>query len=740
MCAPSALAARSAPRVPAGAIAKGGFDGESMRVKARLLVDAERVAPGERLRVGVLFDLDPGWHIYWRSPGDAGLPTELAWTSAGLEVGPTKWTTPRAFSESEGLITTYGYADRAFLHSDARVAEDASGEIELRVAAKFLVCEIACVPGELELARTIGVAGDRAPADASEVAFFDEASRDAPRPASALGLEASALFSQSAIRPRDEFEAAIAIGCQGRSGCTPPVSAAEELGWGFIPDLVPGLELRATRVRPHPYSPGDLLIELEGLAGAAEPAAPQALAGVVALRDPATGRAFAAEVSLPLPRASAGSAVEQIGAPWREAEPAAQASAPAVPLGLAILYALLGGLILNLMPCVLPVLAIKVFAITELAHKHHREVLAHGAAYAAGVVGSMIALALAVIALRAGGESIGWGFQFQDPLFVAAISVVLVVFALNLFGVFEIFAPTGALAGVGSHGSATRRSFFEGLLAVVLATPCSAPFLGTAVGFAFAASPLVIVAIFASIGVGLALPFVLVTLVPAWARFLPRSGAWMVTLRKGLGFAVLAPVVWLVSIVGRLAGIDAVVALLALLVAAGFVAWIFGQLQERGRMFPARALAIAGVLGASLALPRMPFDASGATADAASEASRHANAYSREALASALEQGRPVFVYFTADWCITCKVNEAGALASDDVRTTFDELGVTVLEGDWTQRNAAIAAELARFGKAGVPMYLVYDPRKPDAPALLPELLTPRIVIDAVRAAAAKSA
>ncbi|MCA9510512.1 MAG: thioredoxin family protein, partial [Myxococcales bacterium] len=444
----------------------------------------------------------------------------------------------------------------------------------------------------------------------------------------------------------------------------------------------------------------------------------------------------------PAPRAGAGGAAppRRGGGPagGRPRAGAATGVAPArVPLGLAILYALLGGLVLNLMPCVLPVLAIKVFAVTELAHRHHREVLAHGAAYAAGVVGSMVALALAVIALRAGGETIGWGFQFQEPVFVASISVVLVAFALNLFGVFEIFAPTGALADVGTHGTATRRSFFEGLLAVVLATPCSAPFLGTAVGFAFAASPLVIVAIFASIGIGLALPFVLVTLVPTWARFLPRPGAWMVTLRSALGFAVLAPVVWLVSIVGRLAGVDAVVALLALLVAVAFVAWAFGRLQAAGRALPARALAIAGVLAAVVALPRMPFDAAPAAASPADAASAHgAEAWSRDALDRALASGRPVFVYFTADWCITCKVNEAGTLESGAVRDAVAELGVAVLEGDWTHRSTAIAEELARFGKAGVPMYLVYDPRKPQAPILLPELLTPGLVVDALRAAA----
>jgi thiol:disulfide interchange protein DsbD len=270
---------------------------------------------------------------------------------------------------------------------------------------------------------------------------------------------------------------------------------------------------------------------------------------------------------------------------------------------------------------------------------------------------------------------------------------------------------------------------------VVLATPCSAPFLGTAIGFAFAGSALTIFVIFTAIGVGLAAPFVLVTLVPAWARFIPRSGAWMNTLRAGLGFAVLATVVWLLWVVGRLVGPDGVALLLAFLVAVAFAAWIFGLLQASGRTLRARGLALAATVAGIAMLSALPFEAATPTGRDDPEANGE-RAWAPAELRETLASGRPAFVYFTADWCITCKVNERGTLASDPVRSTLAELGFRVFKGDWTQRDEAIAAELARFGKGGVPMYLVYDPDEPDRPTVLPELLTPASLVEALRAAA----
>jgi thiol:disulfide interchange protein DsbD len=388
------------------------------------------------------------------------------------------------------------------------------------------------------------------------------------------------------------------------------------------------------------------------------------------------------------------------------------------------------------MPCVLPVLALKVFAIGELAGESRRGALRHGLAYAAGIELSMLALAAAALALRSAGHSVGWGFQFQEPAYVAAISAVLVGFALNLFGVFEIGFQPSALAEVGAKAPGARRSFFEGLLAVALATPCSAPFLGTAIGFAFASPALAIVLVFLAIGAGLALPFLLISAFPRLGRFLPRSGAWMGTVRGGLGFALLATVVWLLWIVGRSAGSDSVAALLALLVAGAFVAWIYGRMQFSGARFAGAgaALAVLGLVLGGANLVRVNAAASPPAGAEATSGSR-GEAFSPAALQAALAAGRPAFVYFTADWCLTCKLNERMAVDTEATRALLADGGFVTLRGDWTQRDEVIRRELARHGKAGVPLYLVYAPGAPDEPRVLPELLSQDRLSEALRGA-----
>ena len=752
------------PAVAEGARGASAFDGSENHVEARLLSDVSSAAAGETFHLGVLFDLDPGWHLYWRSPGDAGLPTRLDWTVEGAEVGPIEWPTPATFSEGDGLVTTYGYAGRVLLPAEARVSPDARGVIRIDVTARFLACEISCIPGRIDLHDELAVAASgTTPVGEKVAALFEAALAARPVSLESLGLEASVVYSQSAIRPGDGFDAAIQIGCHGRPGCRAPMPAHDALGYAFLPDPLDDVEVEWARTLPDPvaHEGGDFLIALHGSADPVDEPSARRLRGIAALRPHEGAPPVAVELDLPLPRAAAGSEVATIGAPWladaatttsagadtATTRPTAAnaagsaATSPAAPrIGLlrALLFALIGGLILNLMPCVLPVLAIKVFAIAEMAHAHREEVVKQGIAYTVGVVGSMLVLAAAVVALRAGGESIGWGFQFQQPLFVATICAVLVVFALNLFGVFEIFAPTGALAEIGAQTSGARRSFFEGLLAVVLATPCSAPLLGTAVGLAFASPPAVVFAVFGAVGVGLAAPFALVSLVPSWARFIPRAGAWMLTLRSVLGFALLATVVWLLWVVGRLVGSDGLVALLAFLVAVAFSAWVFGRLQQAGRSVAARTAALAALAAAMFGLSQLPLaaPAAGDGPQPAQTGGDHASPYSPAALAAALDAGRPAFVYFTADWCITCKVNEHGTLGDERVRAELARHDFAVLEGDWTRRDEAIRAELARFGKAGVPLYLVYSPAAPDAPRVLPELLTPQLLIDALRTAA----
>jgi cytochrome c biogenesis protein CcdA len=391
-----------------------------------------------------------------------------------------------------------------------------------------------------------------------------------------------------------------------------------------------------------------------------------------------------------------------------------------------LFLAFLGGLLLNGMPCVLPVLAIKALALAEGTGRR-RDALEHGAAYAGGVLASMAALAGAVLLLRSGGEAVGWGFQFQEPGYIAALAVVVVLFAANLLGAFDIHAGAGRLAELGAHAVGPRRSFFDGLLTVALATPCSAPFLGTAAGFAMAGAAPVTLAIFLAIGVGLAAPLTAVAVLPGARRWIPKPGPWMNELRAGLGFVLLATAVWLVWILGRAQGPDAAGLLLAGLLVTGVLAWAFGRLQAHQRAPAPLTAVLTGVvllaLGAGLVGtgPSTPL---------------RSDPWRPDRVAEHLSAGRPTFVYFTADWCLTCKVNERMVLADPRVQEAIDRLGFAVLRGDWTRRDEALGAEIARLGRSGVPLYAVYGVATPDAPELLPELLTVDRLLAALQSAA----
>lgn len=753
MLAHAAGASEGVPSVPASAVDSDVVHQGEPQVEARLLVHPDDDPSRGRFRAAVLLQIDPGWHVYWRNPGESGLPTRIVFDAPGTRAGPIAWPAPRVYDEADGLFTTYGYEDRVLLASEIRV--DGSSQAtrsELSASVELLACRYECVPGTFAMStpmdpdRAFATAEDR---DLARSLFADAAARLPVSPGS-LGARLEVRYDREAVRPDESFRALLTLlSCQdgkrdgrdgdGKAGAVgdacrllAPASAARS----FLPANGEfGLELvsRSTLESGPGFS-----IELAGTAPGRAPRVDERLEGVLEVRDQ-SGAVHAIAVDVPLRRAEAAAAASAFGEDWRRAAPAAVAGAVRPAKGVtglwrALLLGLIGGLILNCMPCVLPVLAIKVVSVAEMAQHGRREVLAHGAAYAAGVLGSMWALAAVVIALRAAGSLVGWGFQFQEPLFVLGVCTVVVVFALNLFGVFEVGGPSGRVATLGADATGWRRSLFEGLLAVVLATPCTAPFLGTAVGFAFSSPPQVIVAIFTAVGAGLAAPFVAVSLVPGWSRFVPRAGSWMLVLRSGLGFALLASAVWLLWIAGRSLGADGIVWMLGFLVAVAFGVWTFGQLQRAQRMGWARGLAV-GMLVFAVAAPLL-VRLEPAPARAADAAADGFTAYDPEALAEELRAGRPAFVVFTADWCITCKVNEKAVIADEEIQTALRDLDFAVFRADWTRRDEAIRAELARFGRAGVPLYLVYRPGRPAEPVMLPELLS----VEGLRAALQEAA
>lgn len=752
--------------VPAEAYGEGAVEGGDPRVEARLIVDVAQVAPGESFRAGVLFSIDPSWHIYWRNPGDAGMATVVAWRSPQARFGELLWPAPEPYSQADGFIVTVGYSDQVTLFVEAQASSSPGEQVTLEAEVDFLACKVDCIPGSVTLRRSVPVGARRAAAG-EVVELLDAASASTPKTPGALGLKAEVSLSQTPVRPGDSFEAALALRCaQGRSEVCPLFEVdASVPSWAFIPDLTPGLTWKTQSVKALSGERAAVALRVSGKASADVVDGPGRFAGLVRLKT--RGGVRVVRVEAAVPRAARGAQItETTDAPlWRvfgDAAGGGQAQASSkggvaaavraaagvkpeagesssMSLWQALLFGFLGGMLLNLMPCVLPVLAIKVVAFVRMAREDRAEVMRHGVAYTVGVCGSMLALACVVLALKAAGTQVGWGFQFQEPVFVAALACVLVLFALNLFGVFEIGVGSGGLEKMADGAHSLRRSAAEGVLAVVLATPCSAPLMGSAVGFALASSPWVVLAVFLSLGLGLALPFVALTLAPGLIERLPRPGPWMMHLKHGLGFVLLGTTIWLLWIVGKLQGVDGLTGLLVLLLGLATAVWLMSAGGRAAMPWLWRGAALV-VLGSSALLGSRfgGLERGAAQEVVAAEGEGDWRPYSEAAVAQALAQGRPVFVNFTADWCITCKVNEGTVLTREGVLDAARRHRVVMFKGDWTRRDELIRGILARHGKAGVPMYLMYSPAAPESPQVLPELLTEALLVEAMAASAAR--
>ncbi|WP_404367764.1 protein-disulfide reductase DsbD family protein [Corallococcus coralloides] len=734
------LAAGAQAALPPTAVGSTAPDEGDPRLEGALLLDATQVKAGGDFRVGVRLKLDPEWHVYWKNPGDSGLATDVSWDVPGVTVGDLRWPFPSTFRTPDGFITTHGYHDEVLLFAPAHVAENASGTLNVSAAVDALACKVHCIPAQLVLTRTVPV-GPETVLDPEFAPRFDAAQAQVPAPVGAEGAPRVALALDGAtLTAGQPFTGKLTV-----TGADGEPFAGDVEGDFFVPGRIPGVDSVAlTRTAPGTFA-------LKGQASSVVPKGEPRLTGALRLGTKATGfTAVDVDTALAPVVAAAGAAAgpaplkvpsvkDAVGKVQPVAAAAPVAAESSLGLGVALLFAFLGGALLNLMPCVFPVLALKAYGFTRMVQEEKGRVAPHAAAYAGGILATMLLLAGAVLAVRAGGASVGWGFQFQEPLFVAGVSAVLVAFALNLFGVYTLGADGTALAGKVDQSHGLMRSAGEGVLAVVLATPCSAPLLGTAVGFAFAAGPATVVAVFVALGLGLALPFCLLVLVPGLAKRLPKPGMWMERGKQFLGFALLGTTVWLVWVMGGLAGVDGMARLLAFLIAVGLVTWLYGQSQglEGGRRGVTVALAALVLVGAgAVALRFEEAQASVETRGAAVASHGGAQAWDEAAVTAALAAGQPVFVDFTADWCLTCKFNERTVLSRDDVRQAFLKHNVAFFVADWTRRDARITTKLAEHGRAGVPMYLVLSPGAPDKPEVLNELLTADSVIQAVQRAA----
>ena len=407
--------------------------------------------------------------------------------------------------------------------------------------------------------------------------------------------------------------------------------------------------------------------------------------------------------------------------------------------------ALLGGLLLNVMPCVFPVLTLKIASLATLSQQDARVARAHGLAYLAGIQSTMGAMTLVILGLKAAGAQVGWGFQLQSPTFLVGLSAALVLFALNLFGVFEVWLPGAGRLSALARTRGLAQSWAEGLLCVLLSTPCSAPFMGTAMGFALTSDAATTLLLFMALGLGLGAPFVALAFAPSWRRFLPKPGDWLLHLKHFLGFTLLGTTLWLLWILGSSFGAHGMTRALGGLLALSLAAWLYGLVQHRA----GKARVLVSLLAVAIAsaaawtalrlepthqAPAGAGDPSARAQTLAQDTDAHGwQPYSPARVHEALSQGKLVFVDFTADWCITCKVNERAVLDRDPVQAAMRARGVVKLKADWTRRDDRIRAILQAHGKAGVPMYLVYRPEAPQAPQVLPELLSPELVLSAIR-------
>jgi thiol:disulfide interchange protein DsbD len=671
---------------------------------AELVAAADGAAPGGEVQLALRQVIDKGWHTYWRNSGDSGAPTELTWTlPSGWSAGEIVWAPPSR--KPIGPLMNYGYAGEVLLPVKVKVPASArpGQTADLRVQAAFLVCADVCVPEDADLSiRVKVVSGDPAP-DPTWGPRIQAALDAAPQPGK---VQAVLVSAPSGLKV----------------AATGPLLAAGSVKQAYFFPYETGI-LDHAAPQALERGPEGLTLSLKPAPGAAAPAA---LGGVLEV----DGKVY--EIQAAPGAAPAGAS--GLGPP-PAARPAGSASGS---LAGAILFAFLGGLILNLMPCVFPVLAMK--AASLAGHGHDRRAARlQGLAFLAGVMATFLGLAVLLLVVRAGGAAVGWGFQLQSPPVVSALALLMLVVGLNMSGLFEI---GGSLQGIGS-GAASRSgglgAFLTGALAVVVAAPCTAPFMAPALGWAMTQPAAVSLAVFAGLGLGFAAPFTLAALAPGLLARLPRPGPWMDTFRKVLAFPMYGAAAWLAWVLAVQAGPDLLARLLAAGVLLAFACWLAGLAQKRAILGqPARILGIAALAVAALSVAGAVWPSS-AAADASAtggEASGLAyEAYTPERLAALQAEGRPVFVNYTAAWCVTCQVNERVAFSTRTAAEAFKASGVVYLKADWTRRDAVIAEDLERFGRAGVPLYLVY-PAGGGEPRILPQLLTPDIVARAVRDAA----
>ena len=663
-----------------------------LQLQAELVADVEAVAPGAGFNAALQFQHTPGWHTYWRSPG-IGQPTTLEWTlPEGWIAGDIDWSTPERIYFRDGAVSGHGYSGLVYLPAPILAPADAvTGSVaELKAKATWLVCEYeTCIPGGAELTLSIPIA---------EETVFNAPVRDAiadmPMP------HAGEDWTISAARDGDDI---ILSFVTDETVTDPHFFSHDEMIWHDTEQVYEtGADGTITaRMAIDSYYEGDGSL----------------VSGVLAYTN-AQGAYSGVLINAPVGDGGAVSSSLSLGF-----------------LAQALLFAFLGGLILNLMPCVLPILSLKALSLAKVAGEDAGAARRDGIIYAAGVILSFIAIAVGMLLIRSSFGAVGWGFQLQQPVVVMGLALLMMAIGLNLIGVFEI---GGSVQGAGqslTKGQSPLSSFFTGVLAVVVAAPCTAPFMASALGVAMMQPAAVAIAIFAALGLGLAFPYLLLSVAPATRAILPKPGPWMSVLNQVLAFPMFATGIWLLWVLGGQTGKDGMTLGLVAVFFVSLAAWAFGKIGVTWKVIASAGLgfSVLSMLGMLQVQSALAIETG---ARAAAPSLFEEVAYTPQALDDLLSEDRAVFIYFTADWCITCKVNERVAIKQPQTYDFFEEADITVMVGDWTSQDPNITAILSQYERAGVPMYLYFKPGAgADEGVLLPQVLTPSILKSSIEEA-----
>lgn len=660
------------------------------KVQARLIAEHDEVAPGATLTVALEENIRPQWHTYWRNPGDAGAPTEIKWTLPdGWQAGSIQWPYPKELPV--GPLMDYGYEGKLWLLSDLKLPADAQpGVTVIRAVVSWLVCKEVCIPEDTALSLPLVVGPQTAPANALVAAQFAAARAKLPAPSPwparfSVGRNGIDIFLAS-----KELQAAHIVAARffpfedGLIKGSAPQNVGRAQG-GLVLRVAPGKHLHALA----------------------------ALGGVVVLT-------------------SADASVQALEVDARPGivPPADFPRTSELTLPLALFFAFIGGLILNLMPCVLPILAMKALAVASHAGRPDSEAAREGFAYGIGAVVSFAALGMAVVLLRAGGAAVGWGFQLQEPEVVAVFALLMFAVGLNLSGVFDV--PGLGVGEALARRGGTLGAFFTGVLAVAVAAPCTAPFMAAALGFALTQTSAAALAVFVALGFGFAAPFVALALWPRLLRLLPKPGGWMVTFRQMLAFPMYATALWLAWVLGMQSGLDGVALLLFAALIFAFGLWALGASRNLRRWAAVTGWTVLTIAAAAVIVLVSKLEPAPAATGPLVSGGIPAERYTPARLQLLRAAHRPIFVNATAAWCVTCLVNEKVALEDQRVRAGFAAGHIAYLVADWTRRDPDVTAFLASFGREGVPLY-VYYPAGGNEPKVLPQILTPHAILDTLR-------